>query len=300
MLDAAEQLYALPLDQFTPARDDLARRLRGQGQREDAEAVKRLPKPSLTAWALNQVARGQPDLVDRVVEAAKSLQGAQRSLLSESPPAQARFRAASQEERAAVNRLLSAASEVLLGSGHPVAKAVTDRLEATIRAALAESEASEALRLGTLSRDLTPRGFGGLTEDTGALLWLPQMPPAAAEAPETVSTSRQPPMGVTAPPPDQPVPPTPNLLDMLGQRLLALRRRADRAESDAATARGARRNGELAVQAAREALARAEAEATKRRKAEEDAVRRLADLRTQIDDCSDQVAEVERERRGQH
>src|ERR687891_633946 len=57
-VDAAiADLYGLPLDEFTPARNELAKRLRGEGDRETAERVKELAKPSVAAWTVNQIAR---------------------------------------------------------------------------------------------------------------------------------------------------------------------------------------------------------------------------------------------------
>jgi hypothetical protein len=41
-----DALYQLPLDQFTSARDELAKRLRADGQAERAEQVKALRKIS--------------------------------------------------------------------------------------------------------------------------------------------------------------------------------------------------------------------------------------------------------------
>jgi len=46
-----DELYALPLDEFTAARNELAKALRAEGKREEADAVKALAKPSVTAWA---------------------------------------------------------------------------------------------------------------------------------------------------------------------------------------------------------------------------------------------------------
>ena len=54
--DAADELYALAPGDFTSERDALAKRLRGDGRRDEAMAVKALRKPTTPVWALNQVA----------------------------------------------------------------------------------------------------------------------------------------------------------------------------------------------------------------------------------------------------
>ena len=50
------RLYAVPLAEFTPARNALAARLRKAGQADEAEAVKALRKPTPPVWAINQAA----------------------------------------------------------------------------------------------------------------------------------------------------------------------------------------------------------------------------------------------------
>ena len=52
-----DALYQLPLDQFTSARDDLAKRLRADGQAEQAEQVKALRKPPVAVWLVNRLVR---------------------------------------------------------------------------------------------------------------------------------------------------------------------------------------------------------------------------------------------------
>ena len=54
-------LYGLPLDRFVAERDALAKQLRGDGRREEADAVKKLPKPTRAAWAVNAAVRAEPE-----------------------------------------------------------------------------------------------------------------------------------------------------------------------------------------------------------------------------------------------
>ena len=54
-----DELYGLPLDRFTPERNALARELRNLGERERGAEVAALRKPSVAAWAVNQLARTQ-------------------------------------------------------------------------------------------------------------------------------------------------------------------------------------------------------------------------------------------------
>jgi hypothetical protein len=56
-VDEADELYGLALDAFVPERDALAKRLRADGRRDEANEVKALRKPSVAAWAVNQAVR---------------------------------------------------------------------------------------------------------------------------------------------------------------------------------------------------------------------------------------------------
>src|SRR5688500_11267390 len=74
-----DRLYRLPLEEFVRARDELARRLRGEGSREEAAQVKALPKPTAAAWAVNQLARSNRREVDLLLDAAHRLRTLQAS-----------------------------------------------------------------------------------------------------------------------------------------------------------------------------------------------------------------------------
>ena len=54
-----DELYGLPLDEFVPARNALARELKGAGEPAEAAEVAALRKPSVAAWAVNQLVRTQ-------------------------------------------------------------------------------------------------------------------------------------------------------------------------------------------------------------------------------------------------
>ncbi|HEY2703390.1 MAG TPA: hypothetical protein VGL20_06840, partial [Candidatus Dormibacteraeota bacterium] len=77
------ELYRGPLDEFVGARTELARRLRGDGDREAATAVAGLRKPSLGAWVVDQLAAGAPDLVRDLLAAASDAREAQRQAAPE-------------------------------------------------------------------------------------------------------------------------------------------------------------------------------------------------------------------------
>src|SRR4051794_31350084 len=89
------RLYGLPLDQFTAERNALAAELRSVD-------VKALRKPSAAAWAVNQLVRAEPELVEALLGAGGELRQAHRQAASGKGAQQ--LRAAAGSERAAVRR----------------------------------------------------------------------------------------------------------------------------------------------------------------------------------------------------
>src|SRR5688500_20219066 len=60
-----DALFRLPLAEFTSERNTLAARLKKEKRINDAERVKLLGKPSISAWAVNQLYWEHRDALDR-------------------------------------------------------------------------------------------------------------------------------------------------------------------------------------------------------------------------------------------
>jgi hypothetical protein len=151
-------LYALPLEEFTKARNDLASRLKRAHQGEAAEAIRSLRKPATVAWAANQLARNESKLVAALLEAGERLRETQQRVLAGKATAE-ELNDATNAERAAVRALLSAARSALGSRG---TAAVLDRLGQTLRAAAVDELGRELLERGRLTEPLTAVGFGPL------------------------------------------------------------------------------------------------------------------------------------------
>lgn len=76
-----DELFRVDPSEFVARRDALARTLRQQGERDAAAEVKALRRPSLALWALNQVARDEPHVVQAVLDASDAARGAQADAL---------------------------------------------------------------------------------------------------------------------------------------------------------------------------------------------------------------------------
>jgi hypothetical protein len=138
-----DALYALPLDEFTTARNTLARRLRADGRRDEAEDVAALRKPLVSAWAVNRVVRERPADVRALLDAAGAIRAGAAG-------ADDRF-------RAAVDDLVRGARELLGGDGRQPSDAVLREVATTLRAAAAADP--ELLTAGRVTEPLEPTGF---------------------------------------------------------------------------------------------------------------------------------------------
>src|SRR3954471_3271554 len=76
----ADELYALPPEEFTAARDRAAAQVKADGQAALASQIRALRKPTQGAWALNLLARERPDELGQLLDLGTSLRAAQASL----------------------------------------------------------------------------------------------------------------------------------------------------------------------------------------------------------------------------
>jgi hypothetical protein len=195
--DAVAGLYRLPLAEFVAARDQLARQLRGAGDRETARRVAALRRPSISAWAANRLAHAAPNAMAELLEAGAALHQAQRDALAGEPGAARRLRSSSAQLRAAISRLSQRAETLLVRAGHAASDTTLARLAATLQAAAtADGATRAALAEGRLPGDLDPAGFG-LGLDSAAPAETAPVPPAAASPPaappvaDTAATRRR-------------------------------------------------------------------------------------------------------------
>jgi hypothetical protein len=156
---AAEELYGLPPGEFTRARDERAKALRRDGDREAADAVKSLRKPTVAAWALNQLARRRRTDVEALLAAGEELRAAQEELLAGGE--RSAFQEAAAKERDLVAKL-SADGTTLASEAGERGGGLQEKLAATLHAAALDEETAEELRSGRLVREREAvGGFGG-------------------------------------------------------------------------------------------------------------------------------------------
>jgi hypothetical protein len=172
---AVDALYARPLDEFIAARDAAVRQATDSGDRLGAARVKRLRKPSVAAWVINQVAREHPDEIGALAALGDELRAATQDR------DRARIRALDHLRRERTDALVRAVREAGEVGGRSVSSAVLDRMTETLTAAVMDPDAAAVVRAGRLSRALQHVGFG-IVDEEGEEAELVELRPATSEA----------------------------------------------------------------------------------------------------------------------
>src|SRR5690242_13512906 len=102
-----DQLYAADPAEFVVVRKQLQGQLRAAGQKPEAALLGRARRPSTAMWAVNQMVRRRPELVDTLLERSDALRSAQTSGDRDA------LREAIRAHRAALADATAAALEVL-------------------------------------------------------------------------------------------------------------------------------------------------------------------------------------------
>jgi hypothetical protein len=142
-----DALYQLPLNEFTPARNALAKELK----RAD---IKALVKPSAPAWAVNQLYWRDRAAYDRLVRAATSLRTEHRKLLGGKS---SDIREAERTHREAIRDAIDSIRAIMSDAGQPLTAATLTAVQETLEA-LPSDDAP-----GRLTKPLKPLGFEALS-----------------------------------------------------------------------------------------------------------------------------------------
>jgi hypothetical protein len=154
LLGIAEELYGLAPGQFTGTRNEWAKRTKGEGDRELADRVGALRRPSVAAWVVNMLMRHRSDEMGQVLDLGASLRKAQADLDGEALRDLTR-------QRRQLTTAVTHQGRLLAGElGQKVTDAVADQVQATLHAAMVDEDAASAVRSGMLVAALEATGVG--------------------------------------------------------------------------------------------------------------------------------------------
>jgi Tfp pilus assembly protein FimV len=172
--DDIDGLFKLPLTEFISARKSLAARLKKNGFVDEAEGVKALTKPSVSAWAVNQLFWLHREAFDELIATGDRFRQAQAS------GKMVNMREALEARREALSHLSDLATPVLRDAGHNPSLDTLRRIGTTLEALSVASSFSDRPTLGRLIEDIDPPGFdalGSFTPGTGTIKRKPQTRP---------------------------------------------------------------------------------------------------------------------------
>lgn len=167
-----DELYSGPLENFVARRDEHAKALKVAGRSEEASAVKKLRKPSVTAWAVNQVHFERGEGLAELVHLTKTL----RQALAEGDAALASK--LTLLKRQLTSQLVEEAKGFLLARGYGQGQAALRAIEGSFDALAAGQQSQQ---LGRLERDLKPPGFDALSPFLTLVKPAVESAPGAAE-----------------------------------------------------------------------------------------------------------------------
>lgn len=256
LAEIADELYGRVPGEFIAARDAAVRAAREDGDRELADQVKALRKPSVGAWLADRLVRDGSAELDELLDLGQSLRDARDAMDG------AQLRSMSRQRHAVVRALVQRAAALAEQDGQNAGDPAQRELEVTLDAALADEQAADALRTGRLVRGLVSTGLEAV--DLSDAVAVPDAEPPA----------RRRPAGRRAPAKDaKPAKPTKS-----AKPAKAAKRTADKEQA----------KRERAVTAARQELDDAEAARAQR----EDELRSAQE---ELDAVRDQLAELQRQ-----
>lgn len=177
--EIAEELYGLKPGEFTAARDAYVAEARRAKDTVAAKAIAALRRPSLAAWAANQLARRQPDEAARFLELGETLREAHRTLDGE------QLRAAGRRQHQLVGTLARTAAALAREAGQPVSDTVLHEIEQILHGVLAHLDVAELWSTGRLVK--TPEaavGFAVIAPDKVSARPAPAEQPKPKAKPE--------------------------------------------------------------------------------------------------------------------
>ena len=157
--DDIDGLFQLSPPEFVAARNALAAQLKKSGRDDVAGRVRSLPKPSISAWTVNQLYWKHRAAFEKLLATGERVRQAQASRLAGKGADLHRVLNERREELSAMSKL---AVEILQRSSGAAPAGVMRRITASLEALSAYGTLQGAPQAGRLVEDVDPPGFDAL------------------------------------------------------------------------------------------------------------------------------------------
>jgi len=155
--DDIDALFRLPLAEFTGARNTLAAQLKQGGHRNEADRVKLLAKPSVSAWAVNQLYWMHRDVFEELIATGQRFRRGPRLVGKV-----ANMRESLEARRDVLSQLSDLANDLLRDAGHNPSPDTMRRIVTTLEAMSAHALLPDGPTPGRLTHDVDPPSFESL------------------------------------------------------------------------------------------------------------------------------------------
>lgn len=160
--EAVARLHQAPLGDFVEERKRLGKELKAAGDKEGSQRLLKMPRPPISAWAVNQLYWTEQDLFESMLSSARRVRDGDLS--------------AGARHRDTIADLRDRAAELLTKGGHGAADATLRRIATTL-SAIAATGGFDPDPPGALGADRDPPGFEAMN------IALPIKPPPHERAP---------------------------------------------------------------------------------------------------------------------
>lgn len=151
--DVADELYRLAPEDFTAARNARAKQARAEKDRDLAGRISSLRKPTMAAWATNQLVRKHADEVEVLLELGRELRDVMADIEGDE------LRQLTKQRYQLVSALVQRARSLAQSRGKPIADDAAQAVRATLEATLSDQASADAVATGRLTDALQVSGF---------------------------------------------------------------------------------------------------------------------------------------------
>jgi hypothetical protein len=157
-----DELYREHPEGFVARRNELAKELRADGDRDEAERVRKLRRPTVAAWLINRATLESPAQLKKFAEASRELEEAQRRALEGEDEGAAAWRAAAARESDVIGEIVDLAENGARDAGHPASGQALQLVAETLRAASGDLDLRERVLRGRVEREQSAATLGPL------------------------------------------------------------------------------------------------------------------------------------------
>lgn len=155
----ADELYSLDPSEFTGRRDAWVKQAKTLKRKDEAAQIQALRRPTVAASYLNRAIRAPLASLEDFLELGEPMREAQAAL------SVAELTEFGKQRRVLEDAVVSDLTNLLESEGITPSPGSLDEVRSTLTAALADPDAEQAVRSGTLARALSYAGFGPVDLD---------------------------------------------------------------------------------------------------------------------------------------